>query len=218
MDFYSLDDRTIKQEIAYKKERLSTEDVLFSWVCTPKRLFVEEVFVFSMIIFPSLIFFFSASSWDGVFFAFFITVFMILFGLYMRFTVFQPKTYCYELTKVGIRYTIEENVHENFYKFSRAGGKLSAFVSVIAVIFLEPLALAGAGAGLLHARAMSNHRKRTEYEEYIIPNSFRVRYQHSRQQVALNPRFELEMQEIGVWEMTSPPGIHIDKSDLYKLF
>ncbi|HFQ5009925.1 TPA: hypothetical protein ACGUQA_000722 [Vibrio vulnificus] len=65
---------------------------------------------------------------------------------------------------------------------------------------------------------MSNHRKRTEYEEYIIPNSFRVRYQHSRQQVALNPRFELEMQEIGAWEMTSPPGIHIDKSDLYKLF
>ncbi|MCG6292765.1 hypothetical protein, partial [Vibrio vulnificus] len=171
MDFYSLDEQAIKQEIAYKKERLSTEDILFSWVCTPKRLFVGEVFVFSMIIFPSLIFFFSASSWDGVFFAFFITVFMILFGLYMRFTVFQPKTYCYELTKVGIRYTIEENVHENFYKFSRAGGKLAAFVSVIAVIFLGPLALAGAGAGLLHARAMSNHRKRTENEGYIIPNS-----------------------------------------------
>ncbi|EGQ7697510.1 hypothetical protein IS637_001146, partial [Vibrio vulnificus] len=128
------------------------------------------------------------------------------------------KTYCYELTKVGIRYTIEENVHESFYKFSRAGGKFAAGISVIAVIFLGPLALAGAGAGLLHAKAMSNHRKRTEYEEYIIPNSFRVRYQHSRQQVALNPRFELEMQEIGAWEMTSPPGIHIDKSDLYKLF
>ncbi|EOB3629691.1 hypothetical protein ABRZ79_09705 [Vibrio vulnificus] len=218
MGFYSLDEQAIKQEISYKKENLPTADVLFSWVCTPKRLFVEEAFVFSMIIFPSLIFFFSASSWDGVFFAFFITVFMIFFGLYMRFTVFQPKTYYYELTKVGIRYTIEENVHENFYKFSRAGGKLSAFVSVIAVIFLGPLALAGAGAGLLHARAMSNHRKRTEYEEYIIPSSFRVRYQHSRQQVALNPRFELEMQEIGAWEMTSPPGIHIDKSDLYKLF
>lgn len=70
-NFYSLDEKEIKQEIAYKKERLSTEDILFSWVCTPKRLFVEEVFVFSMIIFPSLIFFFSASSWDGVFFAFF---------------------------------------------------------------------------------------------------------------------------------------------------
>ncbi|EHK9000569.1 hypothetical protein KCU36_003889 [Vibrio vulnificus] len=218
MDFYSLDEQAIKQEIAYKKGNLPTADVLFSWVCTPKRLFVEEVFVFSMIIFPSLIFFFSASSGDGVFFAFFITVFMVVFGLYMRFTVFQPKTYYYELTKVGIRYTIEENVHENFYKLSRAGGKFAAFVSVIAVIFLGPLALAGAGAGLLHARAMSNHRKRTEYEEYIIPSSFRVRYQHSRQQVALNPRFELEMQEIGAWEMTSPPGIHMDKSDLYKLF
>ncbi|EKZ9226957.1 hypothetical protein RFA46_004448, partial [Vibrio vulnificus] len=211
-------EQAIKQEIAYKKERLSTEDILFSWVCTPKRFFVEEVFVFSMIIFPSLIFFFSASSWDGVFFAFFITVFMILFGLYMRFTVFQPKTYCYELTKVGIRYTIEENVHENFYKFSRAGGKLAAFVSVIAVIFLGPLALAGAGAGLLHARAMSNHRKRKECERHIMPDSFRVRYLRERQQIAFNPRFEREMRSIGIWEYSSPLDIYIDESFLYKLF
>ncbi|END2488308.1 TPA: hypothetical protein ACGUPI_001157 [Vibrio vulnificus] len=218
MGFYSLNEQAIKQEIAYKKEKLSTEDILFSWVCTPKRFFVEEVFVFSMIIFPSLIFFFSASSWDGVFFAFFITVFMILFGLYMRFTVFQPKTYCYELTKVGIRYTIEENVHENFYKFSRAGGKLAAFVSVIAVIFLGPLALAGAGAGLLHARAMSNHRKRKEYERHIMPDSFRVRYLRERQQIAFNPRFEREMRSIGIWEYSSPLDIYIDESFLYKLF
>ncbi|MCU8412126.1 hypothetical protein M2G44_16270 [Vibrio vulnificus] len=218
MGFYSLNEQAIKQEIAYKKEKLSTEDILFSWVCTPKRFFVEEVFVFSMIIFPSLFFFFSASSWDGVFFAFFITVFMILFGLYMRFTVFQPKTYCYELTKVGIRYTIEENVHENFYKFSRAGGKLAAFVSVIAVIFLGPLALAGAGAGLLHARAMSNHRKRKEYERHIMPDSFRVRYLRERQQIAFNPRFEREMRSIGIWEYSSPLDIYIDESFLYKLF
>ncbi len=91
---------------------------------------------------------------------------MVLLGLYLRFTEFQPKTYCYELTKVGIRYTIEENVHENFYKFSRAGGKLAAFISVVAVIFLGPLALAGAGAGLLHARAMSNHKKRIRKTYY----------------------------------------------------
>ncbi|OJI37498.1 hypothetical protein VV99743_00493 [Vibrio vulnificus] len=203
MGFYSLNEQAIKQEIAYKKERLSTEDILFSWVCTPKRLFGEEVLVFGMMIIPSLIVALLVPPTIEDFVVWFgITVVMVLLGLYLRFTEFQPKTYCYELTKVGIRYTIEENVHENFYKFSRTGGKLSAFVSVIAVIFL----------------GMSNHRKRTEYEEYIIPNSFRVRYQHSRQQVALNPRFELEMQEIGAWEMTSPPGIHIDKSDLYKLF
>ncbi|HFQ5293151.1 hypothetical protein [Vibrio vulnificus] len=217
MVFYSLDEQAIKQEIAYKKENLPTADVLFSWVCTPKRLFGEEVLVFGMMIIHSLIVALLVPPTIEDFVVWFgITVVMVLLGLYLRFTEFQPKTYCYELTKVGIRYTIEENVHENFYKFSHTGGKLSAFVSVIAVMFLGPLALAG--AGLLHARAMSNHRKRTEYEEYIIPNSFRVRYQHSRQQVALNPRFELEMQEIGAWEMTSPPGIHIDKSDLYKLF
>nr|MCG6292336.1 hypothetical protein [Vibrio vulnificus] len=120
------------------------------------------------------------------------------------------------LTKVGIRYTIEENVHENFYKFSRAGGKLAAFVSVIAVIFLGPLALAG--AGLLHARAMSNHRKRTEYETHIMPNSFRVRYLRERQQIAFNPRFEREMRSIGICEYSSPLDIYIDESSLYKLF
>ncbi len=143
---------------------------------------------------------------------------MVLLGLYLRFTEFQPKTYCYELTKVGIRYTIEENVHESFYKFSRAGGKFAAGISVIAVIFLGPLALAGAGAGLLHARAMSNHRKRKEYERHIMPDSFRVRYLRERQQIAFNPRFEREMRSIGIWEYSSPLDIYIDESFLYKLF
>ncbi|RAH19230.1 hypothetical protein, partial [Vibrio vulnificus] len=155
---------------------------------------------------------------DNFIYAFIFFVIFFLFGVYYRFTVFQPKTYSYELTKVGIRYTIEENVHENFYKFSRAGGKLEAFVSVIAVIFLGPLALAGAGAGLLHARAMSNHRKRKEYERHIMPDSFRVRYLRERQQIAFNPRFEREMRSIGIWEYSSPLDIYIDESCLYKLF
>ncbi|HAS6174695.1 TPA: hypothetical protein I7155_09715 [Vibrio vulnificus] len=218
MDFYSLDEQVIKQEIAYKKENLPTADVLFSWVCTPKRLFVEELHVLLMIIVPPLLFILPMEEDDNVIYAFIFFVIFFLFGLYYRFTVFQPKTFCYELTKVGIRYTIEENVHENFYKFSRAGGKLAAFVSVIAVIFLGPLALAGAGAGLLHARAMSNHRKRTEYETHIMPNSFRVRYLRERQQIAFNPRFEREMRSIGICEYSSPLDIYIDESCLYKLF
>ncbi|EHU9447600.1 hypothetical protein KZY45_000464 [Vibrio vulnificus] len=219
MAFYSLDEQAIKQEIAYKKERLPIEDILFSWVCTPKRLFGEEVLVFGMMIIPSLIVALLVPPTIEDFVVWFgITVVMVLLGLYLRFTEFQPKTYCYELTKVGIRYTIEENVHENFYKFSRAGGKLAAFVSVITVIFLGPLALAGAGAGLLHARAMSNHRKRTEYETHIMPNSFRVRYLRERQQIAFNPRFEREMRSIGIWEYSSPLDIYIDESCLYKLF
>ncbi|EGQ7981437.1 hypothetical protein [Vibrio vulnificus] len=218
-DFYSLDEKEIKQEIAYKKERLSTEDILFSWVCTPKRLFGEEVLVFGMMIIPSLIVALLVPPTIEDFVVWFgITVVMVLLGLYLRFTEFQPKTYCYELTKVGIRYTIEENVHENFYKFSRAGGKLAAFISVIAVIFLGPLALAGAGAGLLHARAMSNHKKRKEYERHIMPDSFRVRYLRERQQIAFNPRFEREMRSIGIWEYSSPLDIYIDESFLYKLF
>ncbi|EOB2814543.1 hypothetical protein ACIL2X_004414, partial [Vibrio vulnificus] len=187
MAFYSLDEQAIKKEIAYKKENLPTADVLFSWICTPKRLFFEELHVLLMIVVPPLLFILPMEEDDNFIYAFIFFEIFFLFGLYYRFTIFQPKTYSYELTKVGIRYTIEENVHESFYKFSRAGGKFAAGISVIAVIFFGPLALAGAGAGLLHAKAMSNHRKRTEYEEYIIPNSFRVRYQHSRQQVALNP-------------------------------
>ncbi len=82
-DFYSLDEKEIKQEIAYKKERLSTEDILFSWVCTPKRLFVEEVFVFSMIIFPSLIFFlFSFKLGWGVFCVFYYCIHDFFWALY----------------------------------------------------------------------------------------------------------------------------------------
>ncbi|MCA3953171.1 hypothetical protein, partial [Vibrio vulnificus] len=155
---------------------------------------------------------------DNFIYAFIFFVIFFLFGLYYRFTIFQPKTYYYELTKVGIRYTIEENVHENFYKFSRAGGQFAAGISVIAVIFLGPLALAGAGAGLLHARAMSNHRKIKEYERHIMPDSFRVRYLRERQQIAFNPRFEREMRSIGICEYSSPLDIYIDESCLYKLF
>ncbi|HFQ5567009.1 TPA: hypothetical protein ACGUM2_003330 [Vibrio vulnificus] len=217
MDFYSLDEQAIKQEIAYKKENLPTADVLFSWVCTPKRLFVEELHVLLMIIVPPLLFILPMEEDDSFIYAFIFFVIFFLFGLYYRFTVFQPKTFCYELTKVGIRYTIEENVHENFYKFSRAGGKLAAFVSVIAVIFLGPLALAGAGAGLLHARAMSNHRKRTEYETHIMPNSFRVRYHRARQEVAINPRHEKEMMSIGIYSFGTREDIHISPDKLYQL-
>ncbi|HFQ5127316.1 TPA: hypothetical protein ACGUU0_001770 [Vibrio vulnificus] len=70
MGFYSLNEQAIKQEIAYKKEKLSTEDILFSWVCTPKRFFVEEVFVFSMIIFSSLFFSFQLQVGMGYFLRF----------------------------------------------------------------------------------------------------------------------------------------------------
>ncbi|AAO10120.1 TPA: hypothetical protein RQJ75_001275 [Vibrio vulnificus] len=217
MVFYSLDELAIKQEIAYKKENLPTADVLFSWVCTPKRLFFEELHVLLMIVVPPLLFILQMEEDDNFIYAFIFFVIFFLFGLYYRFTIFQPKTYSYELTKVGIRYTIEENVHENFYKFSRAGGKLAAFVSVIAVIFLGPLALAGAGAGLLHARAMSNHRKRTEYETHIMPNSFRVRYHRARQEVAINPRHEKEMMSIGIYSFGTREDIHISPDKLYQL-
>ncbi|HDY8068018.1 TPA: hypothetical protein RQK93_000201 [Vibrio vulnificus] len=217
MVFYSLDERAIKQEIAYKKENLPTADVLFSWVCTPKRLFFEELHVLLMMVVPPLLFILPMEEDDNFIYAFIFFVIFFLFGLYYRFTIFQPKTYSYELTKVGIRYTIEENVHENFYKFSRAGGKLAAFVSVIAVIFLGPLALAGAGAGLLHARAMSNHRKRTEYETHIMPNSFRVRYHRARQEVAINPRHEKEMMSIGIYSFGTREDIHISPDKLYQL-
>ncbi|EJV9414324.1 hypothetical protein RFA42_002157 [Vibrio vulnificus] len=217
MVFYSLDERAIKQEIAYKKENLPTADVLFSWVCTPKRLFFEESHVLLMMVVPPLLFILQMEEDDNFIYAFIFFVIFFLFGLYYRFTIFQPKTYSYELTKVGIRYTIEENVHENFYKFSRAGGKLAAFVSVIAVIFLGPLALAGAGAGLLHARAMSNHRKRTEYETHIMPNSFRVRYHRARQEVAINPRHEKEMMSIGIYSFGTREDIHISPDKLYQL-
>ncbi len=218
MAFYSLDEQAIKKEIAYKKENLPTADVLFSWICTPKRLFFEELHVLLMIVVPPLLFILPMEEDDNFIYAFIFFVIFFLFGLYYRFTIFQPKTYSYELTKVGIRYTIEENVHESFYKFSRAGGKFAAGISVIAVIFFGPLALAGAGAGLLHARAMSNHRKRKEYERHIMPDSFRVRYLRERQQIAFNPRFEREMRSIGIWEYSSPLDIYIDESCLYKLF
>ncbi len=70
MDFYSLDERAIKKEIAYKKENLPTADVLFSWICTPKRLFFEELHVLLMMVVPPLLFILPMEEDDNFIYAF----------------------------------------------------------------------------------------------------------------------------------------------------
>ncbi|ELV8636053.1 hypothetical protein QNE29_004443, partial [Vibrio vulnificus] len=184
MNFYSLNERAIKREIDYKNEEISKADVVFSWSCTNKRSFEDKFFeIFILAFMPSLLLFLDSD----IYLFSFVLVMSILMALYFRFTLHQPRLFYYELTKVGVRYTVKENVHEFFYKFSSAGGVVIIAVSMLAMIFVGPAALAGVGAGLLHAKIMSNHRKLKEYKTYILPNSFHIRYHRARQEVAINP-------------------------------
>ncbi|EHZ7120942.1 TPA: hypothetical protein I7665_03290 [Vibrio vulnificus] len=214
MDFYSLDERAIKREIDYKNEEISKADVVFSWSCTNKRSFEDKFFeIFILAFMPSLLLFLDSD----IYLFSFVLVMSILMALYFRFTLHQPRLFYYELTKVGVRYTVEENVHEFFYKFSSAGGVVIIAVSMLAMIFVGPAALAGVGAGLLHAKIMSNHRKLKEYKTYILPNSFHIRYHRARQEVAINPRYEKEMMSIGIYSFGTREDIHISPDKLYQL-
>ncbi|EGR8989806.1 hypothetical protein BST55_16305 [Vibrio vulnificus] len=214
MDFYSLDERAIKREIDYKNEEISKADVVFSWSCTNKRSFEDKFFeIFILAFMPSLLLFLDSD----IYLFSFVLVMSILMALYFRFTLHQPRLFYYELTKVGVRYTVEENVHEFFYKFSSAGGVVIIAVSMLAMIFVGPTALAGVGAGLLHAKLMSNHRKLKEYKTYILPNSFHIRYHRARQEVAINPRYEKEMMSIGIYSFGTREDIHISPDKLYQL-
>ncbi|EHK9066623.1 hypothetical protein KCU34_002018 [Vibrio vulnificus] len=214
MDFYSLDERAIKREIDYKNEEISKADVVFSWSCTNKRSFEDKFFeIFILAFMPSLLLFLDSD----IYLFSFVLVMSILMALYFRFTLHQPRLFYYELTKVGVRYTVKENVHEFFYKFSSAGGVVIIAVSMLAMIFVGPAALAGVGAGLLHAKIMSNHRKLKEYKTYILPNSFHIRYHRARQEVAINPRYEKEMMSIGIYSFGTREDIHISPDKLYQL-
>ncbi|ELU4010222.1 hypothetical protein QPB16_003096 [Vibrio vulnificus] len=214
MDFYSLDERAIKREIDYKNEEISKADVVFSWSCTNKRSFEDKFFeIFILAFMPSLLLFLDSD----IYLFSVVLVMSILMVLYFRFTLHQPRLFYYELTKVGVRYTVEENVHEFFYKFSSAGGVVIIAVSMLAMIFVGPTALAGVGAGLLHAKLMSNHRKLKEYKTYILPNSFHIRYHRARQEVAINPRYEKEMMSIGIYSFGTREDIHISPDKLYQL-
>lgn len=90
-------------------------------------------------------------------------------------------------------------------------------VSMLVMIFVGPAALAGVGAGLLHAKLMLNHRKLKEYRTYILPNSFHIRYHRARQEVAINPRYEKEMMSIGIYSFGTREDIHISPDKLYQL-
>ncbi|ELG5188653.1 TPA: hypothetical protein ACGVBQ_001304 [Vibrio vulnificus] len=213
-DFYSLDERVIKREIDYKNEEISKADVVFSWDCTTKRSFEDKFFeIFILAFMPLLLVFFGSD----IYLFSFVLVMSILMALYFRFTLHQPRSFYYELTKVGVRYTVEENVHEFFYKFSRAGGGVIIAVSMLAMIFIGPTALAGVGAGLLHAKLMSNHRKLKEYKTYILPNSFYIRYHRSRQEIAFNPKYEKEMMSIGIYDFLTIGDVYISPNKLHQL-
>ncbi|RZR49749.1 hypothetical protein D8T57_01895 [Vibrio vulnificus] len=214
MNFYSLDEQAIKREIDYKNEEISKADVVFSWDCTTKRSFEDKFFEIFILAFMPLLLVFLGSD---IYLFSFVLVMSILMALYFRFTLHQPRSFYYELTKVGVRYTVEENVHEFFYKFSRAGGGVIIVVSMLVMIFVGPTALAGVGAGLLHAKLMSNHRKLKEYKTYILPNSFHIRYHRSRHEVAFNPKCEKEMMSMGIYDFLTIGEIYISPNKLHQL-
>ncbi len=90
-------------------------------------------------------------------------------------------------------------------------------VSMLAMIFIGPTELAGVGAGLLHVKLMSNHRKLKEYKAYVLPNGFYIRYHRSWQEIVFNPKYEKEMMSIGIYDFLTIGDVYISPNKLHQL-
>ncbi|EJR3607432.1 hypothetical protein NX635_001480, partial [Vibrio vulnificus] len=120
MNFLSLDEQDIKNEISDKNEKIFELESILYWNFTPRRTMLEESSV-AFVVFgiPSL-FSLSGTSSESHYLILFVSFFSLLAGLLVRATGFKPKTYYYELTSAGIRYTSVSNVHKYIDQYHRA--------------------------------------------------------------------------------------------------
>jgi len=86
---------------------------------------------------------------------------------FFLFTANQPKTYRYERTKEGIRYTIEENIPDAVFTFVRTSAWIGAGICVLAVFVVGPVAFVGAGAAALGAFSFTGFKK-TIKDSYVL--------------------------------------------------
>ena len=174
-------------------KRLDKAPTELTWECTPPRERGMSVGMIGFpIVFGSVFGLLSADIWWG----------LLIFALtaptvaFLYFTGFQPKTYRYDLTKEGIRYTEEENVPDAVFTFVRTSAWIGAGVCVLVVFVVGPIAFVGAGAAALGAFSFTGFKKTIKDSYVLFYECLQVRY---------HPQ-SLEML------MTSGNHIEIDKS------
>lgn len=116
------------------------------------------------------------SIYSGSMLPFFLgTVLGIAYGFFVRYLWLSDKHYHYQLTPIGIRYTIQDAIPETAYQVVRAFAWVGVFVCILAVGVLGPLALVGAGGMAFLAFGMTNFSSEIREDETYFSDTYEVR-------------------------------------------
>lgn len=94
--------------------------------------------------------------------------FMAMLVLVSRYLFFPDKHYCYQLTAMGIHYTVKDMIPDVAYTIVRGFAWLGIGVCIIAGFMLGPLAFVGAGAFALMSFGMTNFQPTLEKHCVLI--------------------------------------------------
>lgn len=87
--------------------------------------------------------------------------------LMTRYLFFPDKHYCYQLTAMGIHYTVKDVIPDIAYTIVRGFAWLGIGVCIIAGFMLGPLAFVGAGAFALMSFGMTNFNSKIN-DSYVL--------------------------------------------------
>lgn len=93
--------------------------------------------------------------------------FMAMLVLVSRYLFFPDKHYCYQLTAMGIHYTVKDMIPDVAYTIVRGFAWLGIGVCIIAGFMLGPLAFVGAGAFALMSFGMTNFNSKIN-DSYVL--------------------------------------------------
>ncbi|WP_245541375.1 hypothetical protein [Oceanimonas smirnovii] len=93
---------------------------------------------------------------------------------FVRYLWISDKHYHYQLTPIGIRYTIQDAIPETAYQVVRAFAWVGVFVCILAVGMLGPLAFVGAGGMAFLAFGMTNFSSKVREAHICFIDDFSV--------------------------------------------
>ncbi len=164
---------------------------------------------------PSL-FSLSGTSSESHYLILFVSFFSLLAGLLVRATGFKPKTYYYELTSAGIRYTSVSNVYKYIDQYHRA---VSITVVLIGIIFIIMFNEYGLMFFIFIVPFFISYDKSEDEisEIHIIPNSFVIKYDVSVNRIYFISKYSDEMRSLEIYDFERIGSIYISRSQLYQL-
>ncbi len=164
---------------------------------------------------PSL-FSLSGTSSESHYLILFVFFFSLLAGLLVRATGFKPKTYYYELTSAGIRYTSVSNVHKYIDQYHRA---VSITVVLIGIIFIIMFNEYGLMFFIFIVPFFISYDKSEDEisEIHILQNSFVIKYDVSVNRIYFISKYSDEMRSLEIYNFERIGSIYISRSKLYQL-